>query len=113
MNTAAPLPNLACNPYAIPASKRLGHFALARRLFTKMAKERTELPAGFAFRFDSDALESLARFVVNESKCCPFIDFEITLGADSRELWLRMTGPEGTREVLQAELNLSHACGCC
>jgi len=113
MDTAVPRANLACIPSAIPLSERIGHFALARRLFTKMAKERTDLPAGVAFRFEADALESVARFVTNERKCCPFIDFEISLGADSRELWLRMTGPEGTREVLEAELDLADGCRCC
>jgi hypothetical protein len=109
-NAGAPL---ACIPSAIPVSERVTHFALARELFTRAARERVDLPTGFVFRFDADALESVARFVTNERKCCPFLDFEIALAAGGGALWLRMTGPEGTREILQAELDLSHACHCC
>src|SRR5262245_12216894 len=103
---------LACVPSAIPLTERAGHFALARRLFAEMARERSDLPNGFAFRYDVEALETVARFVANERKCCPFIDFEIALARDAGPLWLRMTGPAGTREVLAAELRTG-ACDCC
>jgi hypothetical protein len=104
---------LACIPSAIPASERAGHFALARELFHKHAEARSELANGYAFRFGSDALEALTRFVANERKCCPFMSFEITVGPASGPIWLKMTGPAGTRAVLQAELDLSNSCGCC
>jgi len=95
---------LVCIPSAIPAAEREQHFALARRLLKDVAKERVALLDGFAFRFDADALESVARFVVNERKCCPFVDFEMRIERDDGPLWLRMTGPEGTLEVLASEL---------
>ena len=95
---------LACIPTAIPAAQREQHFALARRLLKDVANERLTLPDGLAFRFGVDALESVARFVANERKCCPFVDFEIRVEPDGGPLWLRMTGPEGTREVLAAEM---------
>jgi hypothetical protein len=49
----------------------------------------------------------LARFIVNERKCCPFMDFELSITRESGPVWLRMTGPEGTREIVQAELGLA------
>jgi hypothetical protein len=103
---------LACVPNAIPAGSRAEHFALARRLFTKSARERQALPNGYAFRFDSVALGDVARFIDNERKCCPFMTFELEVQPGDGPLWLRMTGPDGTRAVLDAELNLAHACGC-
>lgn len=104
---------LACVPGAIPTEDRAAHFALARKLFTEMAQERCELQQhGYAFRFHPEALEELARFVANERRCCPFMKFEITLAAAAGPLWLRMTGPAGTRAVLDAELNLSGSCSC-
>lgn len=103
---------LACVPSAIPATERAGHFALARELFTELAQERMELPDGYAIRFQSDAFEAVARFVANERKCCPFMDLELSIARRSGPLWLRMTGPAGTREVVQAELGLGGSCGC-
>lgn len=112
MTTSAPTPALACVPSAIPAIERQAHFALARELFTSRALERVSLPEGYGFRFDCSEFDAVARFVTNERKCCPFLTFEVELAAQSGPLWLRMTGPEGAREVLDAELNLT-GCGCC
>jgi hypothetical protein len=103
---------VACVPSAIPSSERGAHFALARELFINLALERRELPDGYAVRFHARELEAVGRFVANERKCCPFMTFEISVASVSGPLWLRMTGPTGTREVLQAELGLKQACGC-
>ena len=77
-----------------------------------MAKARQELPNGYAFQFDASALEVVTRFVENERKWYPFMTFELEISPGSGPLSLRMTGPEGTRAVLDAELNLSSSCGC-
>ena len=104
---------LACVPAAIPAAVRQAHFALARDLLEVRAEERLPLPDGYAIRFRADALEAVARFVENERKCCPFLTFALTLDPDCGPLWLRMTGPAGTRAVLDAELNFNaRGCGC-
>lgn len=95
---------LACVPAAIPAAQRLKHFARGRELLDVLATERLELPNGYAIRFGADAFEAVARFVANERKCCPFLTFELRLEPGSGPLWLRMTGPDGTRAVLDAEL---------
>ena len=105
-------PVLACVPTAIPQPDRQAHFSLAKELFQQRALERVDLPNGYAIRFPSDALEAVARFVANERKCCPFMSFELTFGPESAPLWLRMSGPEGTKDVLDAELNLTSCCGC-
>ena len=105
-------PALACVPSAIPAAERKGHLALGRELFEIRAREQVELPNGYAIRFQPEAFEAVARFVANERKCCPFLTFELTLDPTSGALWLRMTGPEGTRAVLDAELHLTGDCGC-
>jgi hypothetical protein len=112
MNSADLSPPLICVPTAIPAEQRAGHFALAQQLFGQMAKSRKELTSGYAFQFDANALEAVARFIENERRCCPFVTFELEIAAGSGPLWLRMTGPEGTRAVLDAELNLSSSCDC-
>ena len=103
---SAPTPALplACVPGAIAAAERAAHFALLQRLFAGAARERVGVPDGYAYRFDADAFEDVARFVANEQKCCPFVAFAMELSPDGGPLWLRLTGPAGTREFLDAEL---------
>lgn len=103
---------LVCVPSAIPAGQRLQHFALARRLFTSRALERRDLPDGYQIRFAQDDFEAVRRFAANERLCCPFLQVDIRAEPDAGSLWLRMTGPPGTREVLEAELSLTKSCRC-
>jgi hypothetical protein len=107
---------IACVPGAITQAERAAHFALARRLFTETANARMALPDGYEFRFAPDAITAIAQFVVNERKCCPFMRFDISIAPDGGPVSLCMTGPEGTRAVLDAELGLSvcsaNGCGC-
>lgn len=61
-----------------------------------------EREAGYAFTFDgsSTAYEAVATFVQLESRCCPFATFEIELPPGAEEIEVRVTGPDGTRELL-------------
>jgi hypothetical protein len=104
---------LACVPSAIPARARAQHFILARELLNKQAAERVDLPDGYNFRFAADKLGELVRFLDNERKCCPFMTFQLQIEPQSGPIWIRMTGPTGTREILAAELSLQGTCGCC
>ena len=107
---------VACVPDAIPREQRAAHFELAKHLFEELAEGREPLAEGYAFRFPPDAISSIAHFVDNERRCCPFMQFEIAVSPDVGPVWLRMSGPEGTRAVLDAELGLnrctSRGCGC-
>lgn len=107
---AGPTPPLACVPGALPAAERPAHFALAARLFREAAREQRPAPGdaggrveGYAFRFDAPAFDEVARFVANERRCCPFLTFTLELAPDGGPLWLRLTGPAGTRAFLEAE----------
>lgn len=95
---------LACAPGAIAPVERQAHFELIARLFGKEVREKHELGDGYAFRFDAAAFEDVARFVANERKCCPFLNFAIEVQAEGETVWLRLTGPAGTRMFLDAEL---------
>ncbi len=97
---------LACVPAAIPAAERPAHFALLTRLLGEHARERQELANGYAIRFDAEAFDDIARFVTNERRCCPFMNFTIELSAGSGPIWLRLSGPIGTRDFLAAGLRL-------
>lgn len=103
---ASSSPAIACVPGAIPADERAAHFALIRSLFGAAAESREPCGDGYAYRFPPDALEGVSRFVLNERKCCPFLSFSLEITPADGPVWLRLTGPEGTREFLDAELSL-------
>ena len=93
---------LACDFGAMDADQRERYRAL-RQLLSADFMEVRELEDGYAFRHSSDAsvLIALAEYVSLERLCCPFFDFAIEVGCEGGEVWLRMTGPEGAREVLE------------
>ncbi|MEJ7759366.1 MAG: hypothetical protein WKF55_07205 [Gemmatimonadaceae bacterium] len=95
---------IACVPGGIPADERDAHFALLSRLLKEDVRERLGSPDGYAFRFDSENFDDIARYVSNERKCCPFLNFVIEVASDGGPLWLRLTGPSGTREFLDAAM---------
>ena len=61
-----------------------------------------ELPNGYEFELPgtNEMLATVATFISNERECCPFFTFGIQL-APKGTLRFRLTGPEGTRELLQ------------
>lgn len=95
---------LACIADAIPRRERSAHLALLARLFGEAARERRDVPNGYAFRFDAEEFDSVARFVTRERRCCPFLTFSIELSHEGGPVWLSMTGPERTKEFLDGEL---------
>jgi hypothetical protein len=95
---------LACNTSAIALSDRPAHFELIDRLFGELAVEREAVSGGYRFRFEPGVFDLVASFVENERKCCPFLTFFIELSASNGPIWLRLTGPDGTRDFLDAEL---------
>lgn len=95
-----------CIPDAIPHEERAGHFALAKELFERLAIAQDDLPHGYAVHFSAAVFDQVAKFVGNERRCCPAIRFEIDVSPAGERITLRMSGPEGAREFLKAELPL-------
>jgi hypothetical protein len=57
--------------------------------------ERRELENGYAFQIpadDDEALRRAAEFIILERKCCPFLDFKISVKAGGAGVWLELTG---------------------
>src|SRR5215210_2430685 len=98
-------PSLACDLTAIPASLREEHVVTAPQLFA-LAQEVQELPNGFAIRFENEPgrFMAIANFIENERLCCPFFHFELDVEPNNGPLWLRLTGGEGVKEILQMTL---------
>ena len=96
---------LACDLTAIPSDVREEHVITAPQLFA-LAQEVQELPNGFAIRFLNEASRfmAIAKFIENERLCCPFFNFGLELEPNNGPLWLRLTGGEGVKEILQTTL---------
>ena len=96
----------ACDMTAIPTDKRGAHHALIRRLITEALQEVSELPDGLTFRFPAAEYDAVTEFVGRERLCCPFLTFTIELSPERGPLILRLTGAEGVKDFIRAELHL-------
>jgi hypothetical protein len=101
----AQAPPLACRRDALtPAERELhGRQLAALRAATREVKE---LEKGYAFRLDAsrETLANAAAWIALERLCCPFFDFALELPAGAEATWLRVTGPNGAKEILSAAL---------
>jgi hypothetical protein len=99
-------PTFACNLLALTPAKRQRHAAVTRQL-GQMVHAIAELPDGYGFQLapKSETLQLLAEFVASERLCCPFFTFSIRVEANDGPLWLHLTGPEGIKPFIQAELD--------
>jgi len=74
-----------------------------------------ELPDGYALRFSGDdaVAGGLLRFISDERVCCSFFTFELAfftfeLAFEPQHgpIWLRLRGPDGTKGLVAALLDL-------
>jgi hypothetical protein len=99
----------ACDMTAIPAAERPLHHQLTRRLMD--VAEIRELADGFAFHFPADEYEAVTQFIGRERLCCPFLTFTLEIPQESGPLVLRLTGPDGIKDFIRAELKLERWAG--
>lgn len=97
--------SLACDLTAIPADGREEHVVSASQLFGT-AQEVQELPNGYAIRFANEPgkFMDIANFIEHDRLCCPFFNFGVEVESNSGPLWLRLTGGEGVKELVQTIL---------
>jgi hypothetical protein len=64
--------------------------------------DMTETEEGFVFRFPSDdaSFRGINEFIVLERKCCPFLDFKMTVGRGNGDILLELSGGEGVKEFI-------------
>jgi hypothetical protein len=94
-----------CNMSAIEPDQRKQHIATAREVF-QAVQEIQELPNGYSFRLpnESTVLLKVAEFIMREKLCCPFFGFRMEVQAAGGPLWLSLTGSEGVKPFIQAEI---------
>jgi hypothetical protein len=94
-----------CNIKALGPAERASHKRLTDKLMA-VRKETVESEKGYEFQYSPKdvSLAELAEWVVAEGKCCPFFDFHIDLEREGDLLCLRLTGAEGIKAFIRAEL---------
>ena len=114
--SASPQEPLVCRLDALSPSERERHRRLTEAL-PRAVTETSELPTGYALTLDLSRLPAdakglpfcvveVAEWVDLESRCCPFLDFEISLRDKGRRVTLRLTGGPSVKEFLREELGL-------
>jgi hypothetical protein len=96
---------LACNLGAMTALQRERHHILIEALRQEVV-EILELPDGIALHLPPGAWSIAAEFVFLERLCCPFVRFLLELSEDGGPVRLSLTGREGVKDFLRAELGL-------
>ena len=96
-----------CNTKALTPTERARHRQLSEKL-AAARKEIVETEKGYEFQFSPAdlSLAELAEWVGAESKCCAFFDFHIDLEREGKLLCLRLTGEEGIKAFIRAELKV-------
>jgi len=94
-----------CNIKALSPAERASHKQLTGKLMASR-KDTVESEKGYEFQYSPKdvSLAELAEWVVAEGKCCPFFDFHIDLEREGGLLCLRLTGAEGIKAFIRAEL---------
>ena len=71
------------------------------------ATERVQLSNGFRWRFapSTEVLMAAVRTIDAERQCCRFLKFALTVEPDAGDVWLEVTGPDGTTEFLSTLLS--------
>jgi len=74
----------------------------------KQVIQTKELANDYAFKFTGTdkMVDELTEFIKTERECCDFFTFTLSVKGDKSEIWLEMTGAEGTKDFMKAELEL-------
>lgn len=74
--------------------------------FLARATERVQLSNGFRWRFapSTEVLMAAVKTIDAERQCCRFLKFVLTTESDGGDVWLEVTGPDGTTEFLSTLL---------
>lgn len=99
---------LACDLTALD-SKQRKRYQRVREQMRKSIQEVREVTHGYAFRHSAEVsmLLLLAEFISLESRCCPFLEFTLDVESKRGPAWLTLTGPEGVKEFLRAEMSIT------
>jgi hypothetical protein len=94
-----------CDMNAIAPAERKPHIETIEEIFGGVQEIR-EISTGYSFRLanESTLLMRTAAFIIKERLCCPFFGFTLEVEPAGGAVWLSLTGPEGVKPFIQAEL---------
>jgi len=105
---------LVCNIRALTDAEREQHLTRGRKLLGAVVRT-TELANGYELAFDLARLTDskglpwcvveVAEWVDLESRCCPFLDFQIDVSGKGSAVKMRLTGrAANVKEFLRSEI---------
>lgn len=97
--------SFACDMGALTPEERSAHLLTLRTLFGSVEAVE-ELSQGYAFRLPAgdSTTKLVTRFIEDERRCCPFFGFGVREMPDGRHVWLDLTGPDGVKPFILAEV---------
>ena len=106
MGKPAEIP-IACDLNALTPAERERRRTLVGALAQAIVG-RAELDHGFELRVDLARLDLpvLAEWIALERRCCPFLHFRVELAAGDSSLTVALSGGEGVKDFLRAEMGL-------
>ncbi|MEZ2346421.1 hypothetical protein [Terriglobus sp. RCC_193] len=96
----------ACNMKAMTPAQRKRHSEVLSPALVTAKRQSSEISNGYAFQFPSDAktFATVSEWIGNERLCCPFFEFDVHVGDSTEPLRLQITGPDGVKQFIRAEL---------
>ncbi len=99
---------LTCNLNALTPVERKQHSSLTQKLLAAVVL-REDTVDGFAFHLDRNrvTLAEAGEWIEKESRCCPFIDFDLDVRREGEASTLRLGGGAGVRAFLESQFQVS------
>ena len=60
----------------------------------------------YAFKDSDETIAMLADCIKTERRCCDFFNFELSVSAEKKYVYLALTGPKGVKDFIKSELTL-------
>jgi hypothetical protein len=96
---------IICIPSALTHEQRARATELRARLAGATSNVREESDGyAYAYAADPELLRMLGEWIGLERLCCPFLTFEVRWPSGDDAPTLRLSGPEGVKDFLRAEM---------
>jgi hypothetical protein len=94
-----------CDLTTLQAIERQRRCELANAV-GRATRKRIELPNGYALELDAHkiTIAAVTEWMALEKRCCPFLNFQVLTDSLSEALTVELTGADGVKEFLRAEL---------